>query len=125
MWEVSEMTKNGLRRRMNYPKFSRNERSLRYLKENSMNIEIIPIAVKKLQKRKIRQEWVIDVVKNPEQVLEGYGCREVAQKKIIINEKQYLIRVVYERNDSKITVMTAYVTSQVERYWKKEEGNED
>ena len=61
-----------------------------------MNIEIIPIAVKKLQKRKIRQEWVIDAVKNPEQVLEGYGYREVAQKKIIINEKQYLIRVVYE-----------------------------
>ena len=68
---------------------------------------------------------MIDAVKNPGQVLEGYGCREVAQKKIIINEKQYLIRVVYERNDSKITVVTAYVTSQVERYWKKEEGNED
>ena len=38
-----------------------------------MNIEIIPIAFKKLQKRKIRQEWVIDAVKNSEQVLEGYG----------------------------------------------------
>lgn len=85
-----------------------------------MNIEIIPIAVKKLQKRKIREELVIDAVMNPEQVVKGYGGREVAQKKIIIDKKQYLIRVVYERESDTITVVTAYVTSQVERYWKKE-----
>ena len=95
------------------------------VKKEEMNIEIIPIAVKKLQKRKIRQEWVIDAVKNPEQVLEGYGCREVAQKKRIIDGKEYLIRVVYERDSDKIFVITAYMTSQVERYWKKEMQDEN
>lgn len=85
-----------------------------------MNIEIILIAVKKLQKRKIRQEWVVGAVKSPDQVVDGYGGREVAQKKRIIDEKEYLIRVVYERNNDKVVVITAHMTSQVERYWKKE-----
>ena len=90
-----------------------------------MNIEIIPIAVKKLQKRKIRQELVFDAVNGPDQVVEGYGGREVAQKKRIIDGKEYLIRVVYERDSDKIFVITAYMMSQVERYWKKETQDEN
>jgi len=72
-----------------------------------MNIEILPVAIKKLKKRNIQQEWVVEAVNGPDQVVDGYGGREVAQKKRIIDEKEYLIRVVYERENDKIVVITA------------------
>jgi len=90
-----------------------------------MNIEIIPVAIKKLKKRNIQQEWVVEAVNGPDQVVDGYGGREVAQKKRIIDEKEYLIRVVYERENDKIFVITAYITSQIGRYWKKEMRDEN
>ena len=55
----------------------------------------------------------------PEQVIEGYGGRKVAQRKMMIEGKEYLLRVVYEETTERITVVTAYLTSQITRYWKE------
>jgi hypothetical protein len=83
-------------------------------------IEIIPIAERKLQKRAIRREWVSETIMEPMQVVEGYGGRKVAQKKQLIDNKEYLLRVVYEETDEAYTVVTAYLTSQVSRYWRED-----
>ena len=60
----------------------------------------------------------------PDQMVDGYDGRSVAQKKYIIGSKEYLLRVVYEEQGDLGVVITAYLTSQVMRYW-KEEKDED
>lgn len=87
-------------------------------------IEIIPIAWKKLQRRGILEEWVRETIKFPAQIVEGYEGRKVAHKKYLIEGKEYLLRVVYEEKKEMIEILTAYLTSQVDRYWEGEE-NED
>lgn len=87
-------------------------------------IEIIPIARKKSERRGIPEKWIIDTINSPTKVVVGYGRRNVAQKKYMIENKEYLLRVVYEEKEELKVVVTAYLTSQVERYW-KEEKDED
>ena len=50
----------------------------------------------------------------------GYDGRNVAHKKLFIDNKEYLLRVVYEESEEMYTVVTAYITSQISRYWKEE-----
>jgi len=83
-------------------------------------VDIIPIAERKLSRRGIKRELVEDAVINPEQIVEGYGDRKVAHKKVFIYDKEYLLRAVYEETEEMIVVVTAYLTSQVSRYWKEE-----
>jgi len=85
-----------------------------------MRLEIIPLALKKIRRRKIPIEWVEETVSNPNQVVEGYRGRRVAQKVYYVRDKKILLRVVLEDND---TVVTAYLTSQVSRYWRDEHEN--
>ena len=84
-------------------------------------IEIIPLALKKAEKRGIKKKWIEDTVLNPMQVVAGYSGRKVAQRKIIRGKKEYLLRVVYDEIEEKNIVVTTYLTSQMSRYWKEEE----
>ena len=86
-------------------------------------IEIIPIARKKAERRGISEKWIIETISSADQTIAGYGGRMVAHKRYSIGEKEYLLRVVYEEGE-KIEVVTAYLTSQIERYC-KEDKNED
>ena len=83
-------------------------------------VEIIPIAQRKAEKRGIKKEWIEDAVINPSQVVAGYGGRKVAQKKFSKENREYLLRVVYEETGEICTVLTAYITSKISRYWKEE-----
>ena len=78
-------------------------------------IEIIPLAKKKLDRREIGEEWVIETLRDPGQIVEGYGGRNVAQKKFVVEGKEYLLRVVFEEQGESIVVITGYLTSQVNR----------
>ncbi len=80
-------------------------------------IEIIPLARKKAQKRSISEDSIRETVISPDQTVEGYGGRKVAHKKYFIQNKEYLLRVIYEEEDVGNKVITAYLTSQVGRYW--------
>lgn len=82
-------------------------------------IEIIPIAERKSKRRGIRKEWIEDAITNPIQIVDGYGGRKVAHKKFSMDDKEYLLRVVYEETEEKYIVVTAYLTSQISRYWKE------
>ena len=79
-------------------------------------IEIIPLAEKKLEKRGIPEKWVKETVNSPDQTMDGYRGRKVAHGKYIIKQKEYLLRVVYEEKEEIKVVITAYLTSQTERY---------
>ena len=87
-------------------------------------IEIIPIARKKLERRGISEEWIKETINFPDQIVKGYGGRRVAHKKYMIENKEYLLRAIYEEEKDMIVVVTAYLTSQKDRYW-KEKKNED
>jgi len=53
-------------------------------------------------------------------VVDGYGGRKVIHKRLFIEEKEYLLRVVYEETDESYVTITAYLTSQIKRYWKED-----
>ncbi len=82
-------------------------------------IEMIPIAEKKSKRRGVKREWIDDAITNPMQVVEGYGNRKVAHKKLLLGSKKYLLRVVYEETEEVYIVVTAYLTSQIDRYWQE------
>lgn len=82
------------------------------------HIEIIPLALKKIKQRKISIEWIEETLKSPEQIVDGYGNRKVRQKKYILEDKEMLLRVIAEEKKDRFVVITAYLTSQIERYWR-------
>lgn len=84
-------------------------------------VEIIPIAQRKADRRGIAKEWIEDAVTNPAQVVDGYGGRKVAHKRLLIDNKEYLLRVIYEETEEIYIIITAYITSQTSRYWKEGE----
>ena len=81
-------------------------------------IEIIPLARKKIKKRGIPEAWVSEALRNADQVVEGHGGRSVAQQRRRIRRREKLLRVVFEDAEDKYVVITAYLTSDIKRYWK-------
>ena len=82
-------------------------------------IEIIPLARKKMGQRQIPEEWVIETVTSPDQIVDGYGGRTVAHRRYRTRDKDKLLRVVFEETPEKYIVITAYLTTAVKRYWKE------
>ena len=82
-------------------------------------IEIIPLARRKMNRRGIPEAWIGDAIRNPDQVVEGHGNRSVAQRRRRIRRREMLLRVVFEETREKYVVITAYLTSDIKRYWKE------
>lgn len=85
-----------------------------------MEIEIIPLALKKMKLRGISIEWVKETIQSPDQTVLGYLERKIRQKIYRVGDKEMLLRVVGEREDDKFVVITAYLTSQIRKYWREE-----
>lgn len=84
-----------------------------------MEIEIIPLARRKMERRGISEKWVRETISFPEQVVEGYGNRKVYQKRYKFLEKQeQLLRVICEETQTRHIVVSAYLTSKIEKYWR-------
>ncbi len=83
-------------------------------------IEIIPLARRKMGRRGIPEEWVLDALRSPDQVVPGHGGRLVAQTNIQVMGTPMLLRVVHEETEKSIVVVTAYLTSGIDRYWRQE-----
>jgi len=83
------------------------------------SIEIIPLALKKIERRQVPREWIEETLRAPEQIVEGYRGRKVRQKRYIVNGKECLLRVVVDEAPDRFVVITAYLTSQVGRYWRE------
>ncbi|NIU01928.1 MAG: hypothetical protein GWN01_13745 [Nitrosopumilaceae archaeon] len=81
-------------------------------------IEIIPLATRKIKKRHIKKNLVVETLHEPDQIVPGYGDCKVAPKIYRIKKKEYLLRVVYEEQEDLLLVITAYLTSKVSGYWK-------
>jgi hypothetical protein len=87
--------------------------------ENSMKkIEIIPLAKRKMERRRIPVTWVVEALRSADQIVEGHGARSVAQQRRKVRRRQMLLRVVFEETEDKYVVITAYLTSDIKRYWR-------
>lgn len=64
-----------------------------------------------------------ETVRFPEETIAGYGGRLVAQRVYLVDRKRMMLRVVYERAKKDYVVVTAYLTSQVERYRRQAHGD--
>ena len=82
------------------------------------DIEIIPVARKKMERRGIPETWVDAPLRSPDQVVEGHGGRSVAQQRRRIRRREKLLRVIFEETQDKYVVITAYLNSDTKRYWK-------
>jgi len=57
-----------------------------------IEFEIIPLALKKTAQRNIQLKWVEQTINSPDQVVEGYEGRQVAQKIYHSSGKKMLLR---------------------------------
>lgn len=83
-----------------------------------MAIKIIPLATKKIKLRKISNDMLTETIKHPDQIVEGYGGRTVYQKIYNVGNKRKLLRLVCEKEGNDTIVVTAYLTSQIKKYWR-------
>ena len=82
-------------------------------------IVIIPLAAKKAGKRAIPTEWIEETILKPEQKTAGYGGRNVYQRRYqMMGRSQQLLRIICEETEGKYVVVTAYLTSDINRYWR-------
>jgi len=77
-----------------------------------MKIVFIPHAIDRMKKRGITKEMVLETIKNPEKVVEGYKNRKVAQRMF----GNMLLRVIYEEREDCLEIITVYLTSKVDKY---------
>ncbi len=86
-----------------------------------MELIVIPLARRKLEQRHIPIAWIEETIANPGQCVAGYGGRVVYQRlyQLAGGEKEQLLRVVCEETPARRVVVTAYLTSEIKRYWKE------
>jgi len=85
-----------------------------------LGYEIIPLALKKITPRRVPVQWVEVTLNSRDQRVEGYEVRQVAQKIYYQGDRKMLLRIIFELQGDKRVVVTAYITSQIERYWRQE-----
>jgi hypothetical protein len=77
-------------------------------------------ALEQIRERGLARAAIQGAITNPDQVLPGKRTRLIAQKRMREDDREYLLRVVYEEGAGQITVVTAYKTSKVDKYWRKQ-----
>ncbi len=85
---------------------------------------IIDHARESLEERNIEISELMDCLESPDQKIAGHMGRLIYQRKLPLNGKRMLLRVVVEENDDSIVVVTVYKTSKFNKYWRKGEKDE-
>ena len=83
-----------------------------------MATRIIPLAARKIKKRRISTSMLTKTIKHPDQIVEGYGGRIIYQKIYIVEDKKKLLRIVCDKVGNNNIVVTSYLTSQIKKYWR-------
>jgi hypothetical protein len=84
-----------------------------------MKITLAKHALDQLREREIGEAAVRDVITQPEQVLPGHKGRKIAQKRLVMEGGQWLLRVIYEEHEDELLVVTTYLTTKIEKYWRR------
>jgi hypothetical protein len=84
-------------------------------------VAISPHARAQATRRGLLEQTILDVAGSPEQRIAVRPGREVCQSRLEEHEtgKTYLVRVVVDVTAEGRTVVTAYRTSRIEKYWRQ------
>ena len=69
-------------------------------------------AMERISERNIKIDDVINCLISPDKVLTDKFGNKIAQKK----KDNYLLRVIFRKNNDEILVITAYITSKLKKY---------
>ena len=90
-----------------------------------MRIQFSDHALERMRSRNLTTGQIREAIKNPDQHFSNQ-IGKVAHK--ILNDdessKKLLLRVFYKEDEDRIIIISAYKTSNIEKYWKSE-LNED
>lgn len=82
-----------------------------------MRIYYTKHALEVLKERNISSESVENLLKSPEQVTEQVNV-SIAQSIVETAGREYLLRVFFIKEEDKIRVITMYLTSKIDKYWR-------
>jgi len=71
-----------------------------------------------IQRRSITEEQVRQLLMAPQQTQEERPGRWVYQPRIMLGQREYLIRVFVDVDRDPAEVVTAYRTSKIAKYWR-------
>lgn len=80
------------------------------------NIQFSDHAEIQMNERNIDKLMVLETLKNPLQIFSSKNNRRIAQKIFKIEDKDFLLRVIYEDFDNIIKVITAYLTTKIKKF---------
>ena len=85
----------------------------------SVNVIVTAHAIFQIRARNIEIDFVREVAMNPQQNVSMPGGRQVRQTQYFdtIEEKTMLLRFLVEAEAGVISVVTAYKTSRLQKYW--------
>jgi len=76
-----------------------------------------------IQRRQINENDIKELIKQPQQTISTKKGRLIYQKKYFDNpmkmKKEILLRVIGKKEKERFTVITAYKTSKIKKYWIK------
>ncbi len=87
-----------------------------------MDITIKEHARFEIQRRGIEESDIISVINQPQQIIPSKKGRIILQSKYYDRRerKEMLLRVIGKENPERFIFITAYKTSKIEKYWRKE-----
>jgi hypothetical protein len=74
--------------------------------------------LKRLKERKINRRVIRQVIKTPDYLITQPNNRFRALKLIKLNVNDHLLIIIFERIDDIIKIITAFITSKIEKYLK-------
>jgi len=83
-----------------------------------VKIKLLKHLKEQIKERKISVKTVEENLSKPEQIVPESKNLTAAQRKYFINDKQYLIRVIFKEEKDLRVGITAYKTSKIKKYWK-------
>ncbi len=85
-------------------------------------IQVCLHAKKQLKERKIPEDLIKKVLLHHGQVIDSYSDRKIAQDIVKYKGERFLVRVVYEETERELKVVTVYLTTKAEKYWRRKDA---
>ena len=84
-----------------------------------MRIQFSDHALERMRSRNLTTDQIKEAIKNPDQHFHNQ-IGTVIHKVLNVNEsnKKLLLRVFYKEEEDRIVIISAYKTSNIEKYWK-------
>ena len=87
-----------------------------------MKVKLLKHLKDQAEERGISIKYIKETLSTPEQIVPEIKGLKIAQKRYSIDNKQYLIRVIFREEIDLIIGITVYKTSKIKKYWEENEN---